>query len=144
MTSAPGDGGGQRVAGGLAGGLVEVGERGEFAHAGLLGGGAQRVARGVRRVVELAADGQSGDRVEVLAAWLPGTASAASSSAAGRRRPARRRSQLGGARRVPWAARGGVFSASCVGEAVQAGDGGGVRLVGLDRGALAGERCAAD
>lgn len=63
----PGNGGRQLVAGGGAGGLVEVGERAEFTDPGLLGGGAQLVAGAVVLVVAavLVLHRQSGHRVEL-------------------------------------------------------------------------------
>ncbi len=135
-----GDRGGETVPCGGAGGLVELGEGGEFAHPGLLGRGAQLVAGAVALAVPrvLALHGQTGERVGLLLRLRTGYGERGQQQSPcggglfdGGAEGERGAGGVGGARR-------GLLR-EFVGEVVQLGDDLGVRLVGLHRGALAGE-----
>ncbi len=133
--------GGEPVAGGGPGRLVERGERGELPHAGLLGGGAQVVpGPGVlAAAVVLALDRKAGVRIERGAGRLRtrhGERGQQQAARGGRllHRAAegeRGTGGVGGARR-------GLLG-ELTGDAVELGDHLGVRLVGLQRRALARE-----
>lgn len=135
-----GDRGGQPVAGGGPGRLVELGEGGELAHPRLLGGGAQFVAVAVvlAAALVLGLHGQSGERVDLLLRLRaghrergqdqpPGGRGLLHGSAEGERGAG----GVGGARRG--------LPVELVGDAVELVDDLGVRLVRLHRRALAGE-----
>lgn len=140
----PGDGGRQLVAGGGARGLVEVGERGEFADPGLLGGGAQLVTGAVvlAAALVLALEGQPGDRVGLRKRGGTGYGERGEEQPAGcgglLGGPAERErgaGGLGGARR-------GLLG-EFLGEVEELGNDLGVRLMGGQHRALAAERVAA-
>lgn len=129
----------------VAGGLVEVGEGGEFADPGLLGGAAQLVAGAVLLglALVLGLDGQAGEGVDLRFGRLPcGGRRARRAAARGWRRPVRWPGRArGGADRLGGTRRGAVRE--FLGEVVELGDDLGVRPVGLQRRALAADGVAA-